>query len=181
MGPNRSIRAHPTTGDQAAASAFLRVRRFGFASSATSTAGSAAASVTGAAAGAVARFSYASSTVDEIRPRVDTSRPLALAHSRIAAVSPRDRPDPVDRAVDIRCWDPTLRSVAGSAATADERSESIAQRGRVGLTQVDLIGLSVQAERHRLGRFTTVQVVNQLHVCDLSHLLLFPSVLVGRG
>src|SRR6187200_1062341 len=104
MGPNRRVGAHPTTDDQAAGSAFLRVRRFGFgcASPATFAAGSAAASVTGAAADAVARFSYASSTVEEIRPRVDTSRPLVLAHSRIAAVSPRDRPDPVDLVVDIR-------------------------------------------------------------------------------
>ena len=108
--PNRRVGAPPTAGDQAAASAFLRVRRFGFgcASAATVSAGCAAASVIGAVAGAVARFSYASSTADEIRPRVDTSRPLALAHSRIAAVSPRDRPDPVDRTVDIRCWDPKL-------------------------------------------------------------------------
>jgi len=37
------------------------------------------------------------------------------------------------------------------------------------VTQVDLIGLSVQAERQRLGRFAAVEVINQLDVRDLCH------------
>src|SRR5690242_18749312 len=77
-GPNR--RSGPLRmSDQSSAVGFFRVRRFGLASA--STAGSAGKA---AATAVLPRFSYASRTVDEIRPRADTSRPFAAAHSRIA-------------------------------------------------------------------------------------------------
>jgi hypothetical protein len=63
---------------------------------------------------------------------------------------------------------------------ADERSESITHRRRVLLAQVDLVGLSIQAERNRFGSFTAIEVINQPDLDNLSHLL-FPSMLVRRG
>ena len=73
-----------------------------------------------AAADAFPRFSYASRTTDEMRPRADTTRPLALAHSRIAAVSARHRP----ARIDIRCRVATLVPVpvAASASFALRRT-----------------------------------------------------------
>jgi hypothetical protein len=40
------------------------------------------------------------------------------------------------------------------------------------LVQVDLVGLSVQAERNRFGSFAAAEVIEQPDFCDLSHLLL---------
>src|SRR5436189_49565 len=70
------------------------------------------------------------------------------------------------RAIRPRRWP------SSAAGAADERSESIPQRGRMLLVQVDLVGLSVQTERHRFGSFAAVEVIEQPHFCDLSHLLL---------
>ena len=47
-----------------------------------------------------------------MRPRADTSRPLALAHSRTAAVSARDRP----ARIDIRRRDATFEPLAARRA-----------------------------------------------------------------
>src|SRR5439155_5054130 len=63
---------------------FLRDRRFGFISA--STFGD---STVSAAFAALSRLLYASSTEAAIRPRDDTSKPLAAAHSRIVAVASR--------------------------------------------------------------------------------------------
>ena len=76
-------------------------------------------------------------------------------------VDPRGHPRPRRRA------EPPARR-----ALLDERRESIPQRGRVLLAQVDLVGLSVQTERHRFGRFAAVEVIEQPDFCDLCHLLL---------
>jgi HCOMODA/2-hydroxy-3-carboxy-muconic semialdehyde decarboxylase len=103
-GARTLVRAPREARDQTSAVAFFRVRRFGLASA--SAAGSTTGSAAGAAAAVFPRFSYASRTVEEIRPRVDTSSPLAVAHSRMAAVSSRGRPAPVEVRVDIRGRDP---------------------------------------------------------------------------
>jgi hypothetical protein len=67
-----------------------------------------------------------------------------------------------------------------AAGAAHERGERIPQRGGVLLAQVDLVGLSVEAERHRLRRFAAVEVIEEPDFCDLRHLC-FSSLLVRRG
>jgi hypothetical protein len=160
---------------QPSAAAFLRVRRFGLSSAA------ATGSRTGSAVGVaivLPRFSYASRTLDAIRPRADTSKPLAVAHSRIAVVSVRGRPEPADDRDDIRGRDapaapPARRALLTNGAKASRNAAAC-------FSQVNLVRLTVQVERHRFGRLAAVQVIQQPDFCDLSHLLL-PSKLVRRG
>jgi hypothetical protein len=116
--------------------AFLRERRVGFASAST-----VGASTLSAAADVLFLFSQASWTFAAMRPRVDTAKPLAAAHSRIAVVSWRSAGGRAGMA-------PTARSgrTPGPASRLQVRSEDFAKFRSVVLAQINLVVLASRSK-----------------------------------
>jgi hypothetical protein len=147
--------------------AFLRERRVGFASAST-----VGASTLSAAADVLFLFSQASWTFAAMRPRVDTAKPLAAAHSRIAVVSWRS-------AGDVRAWCADRAQWANSRpgeplASTERGLREVSQRG----SRSDQSRSScLEVKSHRFVSFTAVDEPDLGHACHAAR----PSMELSEG